>query len=298
MDELEKFVFELDTAEHSSYDEIQQNDFSSTLDVGNEDNSNKDIDIDDSDNDEINLPLDVDEEVEGSPTADITAYDNEIQLNQYETRFVKSSHDHRIYRSYQIGYDPHSLLEFFGWIQLSVDCGDEIFAITGAPPWHVDETCCFIIDLESLNDRRDTFVDCWKWNIMKTYKTYGELGVHNDLWSKNFNEEKCMFVKRSWTCKDSRYLKKYVSAMYKPNSTLDKLNPLGNAERYAIIQYVFTNFSVVIPPTSDVRVYPSVKSMVRKNLDRGIRPKRAVHQVFIIIISLFIVQTAPNFTLA
>ena len=160
-----------------------------------------------------------------------------LQLNRYEPRVISSPHDTRKYHAYQIGTDPHSLIEFYNWINITSEL-DDIQAITKSPPWHVTETCTFIIDLDTFNDRRDAFVDSWSWEGAKTYRTYGDLGLdYVRLRSKMPQPGKYCFVKRSWNCRQSTHIKKYLSCIYKPDCIPGhKNNPLENAERYIIIQ--------------------------------------------------------------
>ena len=41
-----------------------------------------------------------------------------LQLNLYESRVVSSRHYTRKYHVYQIGTDPHSLIELYNWINI------------------------------------------------------------------------------------------------------------------------------------------------------------------------------------
>ena len=68
--------------------------------------------------------------------------------------------------------------------------------------------------------------------------------------------------------------------MYKPGcSDTNKPNPFENAERFVIVQYIFNDFTLVIPPSTKIRIYPSVKEKVKSNLAKGFGPKRAVFSV-------------------
>ena len=199
----------------------------------------------------------------------------------YAGKIVKSPLDTRGYYSFtSVDGSPCSLIQFFDWIISKLNLGEEsdLRAVTDAPPWHVSESCTFILDLNSLNDRTDTFIDCWNWSNAKTYKTYGKLGCPKSFTKTKIdsNSNFC-FTKRTWDCQQSEFIKKSISAIYPPGlDAQNQKSPLDNACRFVVIQYFFSGLTGVVQPSSKIRTYPSVKREVRNKLESGVGPKRAV----------------------
>ena len=186
----------------------------------------------------------------------------------YAGKIVKSPLDTRGYYSFtSVDGSPCSLIQFFDWIISKLNLGEEsdLRAVTDAPPWHVSESCTFILDLNSLNDRTDTFIDCWNWSNAKTYKTYGKLGCPKSFTKTKIdsNSNFC-FTKRTWDCQQSEFIKKSISAIYPPGlDAQNQKSPLDNACRFVVIQYFFSELTGVVQPSSKIRTYPSVKREVR-----------------------------------
>ena len=61
------------------------------------------------------------------------------------------------------------------------------------------------------------------------------------------------------------------------NATGRYTNIFNVSEPYAAKSYYFGKGVCLIPPSETSRVYPSVRDEIKRNLEKGIAPKRATH---------------------
>ena len=115
------------------------------------------------------------------------------------------------------------------------------------------------------------------WILSKTYvvSSYTTNGPFN----KGSNASHYRVVKRVYKCKTAEDLKKCIITRCVPgkNAKRRHTNIFNESKPHGVISYYFGEGERLIPPSEASRVYPSVRDEIKRNLEKGIAPKRATH---------------------
>ena len=128
-----------------------------------------------------------------------------------------------------------------------------------------------------LKSRLDITVDSWSWILSKTYVVSSH--ATNGPFNKGNNATHYRVVKRVYKSKTAEDHKKCIITRCVPgkNATGRYTNIFNELEPHAVISYYFGEGERLIPPNETSRVYPSVRDEIKRNLGKGIAPKRATH---------------------
>ena len=86
-------------------------------------------------------------------------------------------------------------------------------------------------------------------------------------------------VKRVYKCKTAEDLKKCIITRCVPgkNAKGRYTNIFNESKPHAVMSYYFGEGERLLPPSEASRVYPSVRDEIKRNLEKGVAPKRATH---------------------
>ena len=82
-----------------------------------------------------------------------------------------------------------------------------------------------------------------------------------------------------YKCKTAEDLKKCIITRCVPgkNAKGRYTNIFNESKPHAVMSYYFGEGERLIPPSEASRVYPSVRDEIKRNLEKGVAPKRATH---------------------
>ena len=187
-------------------------------------------------------------------------------------RNIESPHDINSYASFVLG---DGSIEAMNSLLLAEENSNR--NISNQVPQHVTENCYVIVNMSLLKSRLDKTVDSWSWILSKTYAVSSH--TTNGPFSKGNNASHYRVAKRVYKCKTTEDLKKLIITRCVPgkNATERYTNIFNESEPHAVITYYFGEGERLIPASETSCVYPSVWDEIKRNLEKGIAPKRATH---------------------
>ena len=214
------------------------------------------------------------EQSDNESDAPDTSLSSSSEEESFTTEILTSPYEPTDYTSFSSHTDGDALQPDIDLLQ---NKSISNFTVKTKIPYHVTKSATFVVDISTFENKNDITVDCWRWDLNKTYVSSTPSIEGYIVTVKGNDIESYSIVKRKYICKQNKHFKKQILAIYHPGKTCtSRQGPFNEAEQLILVKYRYpAGNSSAIPPSPNPRTYPSVKSKLQGKIQKGESVKKA-----------------------